>query len=55
MYKRECDGVSNGLTRMVPKMKDLFIIHDVWTKLNVMPAKIMQVGIFNVIIDNLCI
>ena len=46
MYKRECDRVSNGLTRMVPKMKEVFIIRDAWTKLNVTPAKIMQVGIF---------
>ena len=46
MYKRECDRVSNGLTRIIPKMKEVFIICDAWTKLNVMPAKIMQVGIF---------
>uniref|UniRef100_A0A1X7TDM0 Uncharacterized protein n=1 Tax=Amphimedon queenslandica TaxID=400682 RepID=A0A1X7TDM0_AMPQE len=42
LYKRECDRVSNGLTRMVPKMKEVFILCDAWTKLNVVPAKIMQ-------------
>lgn len=48
MYRRECDRVSKGLTRMVPKMKEAFIIRDSWTKLNVTPAKIMQVSSYYV-------
>lgn len=44
MYKRECDRVENGSTRMVPKLKEIHIIRDSWTKLNVTPAKIMQVS-----------
>ena len=43
MYERECARVKNGETRMVPKLKEAFIIRDSWTKLNVSPAKIMQV------------
>ena len=43
LYDRECDRLSKGLTRMVPKMKEVYIIRDAWTKLNVTPAKIMQV------------
>jgi hypothetical protein len=44
MYQRECDRVNKGLTRMVPKMKEVFVIRDSWTELNVTPAKIMQVS-----------
>lgn len=43
MYERECKRVSIGLTRMVPKLKEVHVIRDSWTKLNVTPAKIMQV------------
>ena len=44
LYKRDCERVSKGLTRMVPKMKEAYVIRDAWTKLNVAPAKIMQVA-----------
>ena len=50
MYQRECDRASKGLTRMVPKMKEVFVIRDSWTKLNVAPAKIMQVIVAIIII-----
>jgi len=43
MYERECNRVSNGIARMVPKLWETHIIRDSWTKLNVSPAKIMQV------------
>ena len=43
MYERECTRVNKGLTRMVPKLKEVHMIRDSWTKLNVTPAKIMQV------------
>ena len=43
MYERECNRVSNGIARMVPKLRETHIIRDSWTKLNVSPAKIMQV------------
>ena len=37
--------MDNGLARMVPKLRETHIIRDSWTKLNVKPAKIMQVFI----------
>ena len=43
MYKRKCDRVGKNLTRMVPKLKEIHKIQDSWTKLNVAPAKNMQV------------
>ena len=43
MYERECQRVRNGNARMVPKLREVHIIRDSWTKLNVSPAKIMQV------------
>ena len=43
MYDRECSRVAKGLARMVPKLRETHIIRDSWTKLNVAPAKIMQV------------
>ena len=43
LYGRECDRMKSGLTRMVPRLKEIHIIRDSWTKLNVTPAKIMQV------------
>ena len=45
LYKRDCERVSKKFTRMVPKMKEAYVIRDAWTKLNVAPAKIMQVRI----------
>ena len=33
---------------MVPKLHESFVLHDSWTKLNVMPAKIMQVSSQNI-------
>ena len=43
MYKRECEKMAKGLARSVPKLREIHIIRDAWTKLNVAPAKIMQV------------
>lgn len=50
LYERECDRVKNGMTRMVPKLKEVHVIRDSWTKLNVTPAKIMQVCTYSVYI-----
>ena len=41
LYKRELARV--GCTRMVPKLKKEHCLRDAWNKLNVHPAKIMQV------------
>ena len=39
LYSRECKRRSNGHARMVPKLRETYILRDSWTKLNVMPAK----------------
>ena len=48
LYERECDRIHRGLTRMVPKLKEVHIIRDSWTKLNITPAKIMQVCTYTI-------
>ena len=45
MWIRECDKKKTGHARMVPKLRESHIVRDSWTKLNVAPAKIMQVYI----------
>lgn len=49
MYERECQRVGHGNARMVPKLREVHIIRDSWTKLNVSPAKIMQVRSIHVV------
>ena len=36
----------NGISRRVPGLKYAHIVCDSWTRLNVLPAKIMQVILF---------
>ena len=43
LYKREVCRAKQQLTRMVPRLKEVHCLRDAWTKLNVSPAKIMQV------------
>ena len=43
MYRRECKRRDSGYARMIPKLHETHILRDSWTKLNVIPAKIMQV------------
>ena len=43
MYQREVSRAKQQLTRMVPRLKEVHCVRDAWTKLNVSPAKIMQV------------
>ena len=45
MFARECERRNTGQARMVPKLRETHVIRDSWTKLNVSPAKIMQVRI----------
>lgn len=45
MYKRELVRVQQNCTRMVPWLKETHCLQDAWTKLNVLPAKTMQVSI----------
>ena len=44
MWGRECTRAERGEMRKVPKLLPSYIERDAWTKLNVAPAKIMQVG-----------
>jgi len=43
LYKHELVRVSNNQARMVPRLREANCLRDSWTKLNVLPAKIMQV------------
>ena len=47
LYTRECSRRDVGTARMVPKLRESYVLRDSWTKLNVMPAKIMQVSLLN--------
>ena len=44
LYKRELVRASNNQARMVPRLREAHCLCDSWTKLNVLPAKIMQVN-----------
>ena len=44
LYFRECQRRDQGHARMIPKLREVHVLRDAWTKLNVLPAKIMQVG-----------
>ena len=46
LYKRELVRVKHNQARMVPRLREAHILRDSWTKLNVLPAKIMQVSNF---------
>jgi len=46
MYTREVDRARQQQTRMIPRLKEVHVIRDAQTKLNVSPAKIMQVCCF---------
>ena len=43
LYFRECQRRDKEHARMVPKLCEPYVLRDAWTKLNVLPAKIMQV------------
>ena len=45
MWQREIQRAKTGLMCEVPQLKDSYIKRDSWTRLNVAPAKIMQVHV----------
>ena len=47
LYKRECVRRDSGHARMVPKLREAYMLRDSWMKLNVMSAKIIQVVIIS--------
>ena len=44
LLKREIQRIQSGQLARVPGLKESFVHRDSWTRLNVKPAKIMQVG-----------
>ena len=50
VYRMDMKRAKNGQTRKVPKLKYSYIVRDSWTRLNVLPAKIMQVSMKLIII-----
>ena len=43
LYQRECWKRNSGAAEMVPKLREIHCLRDLWTKLNIHPTKIMQV------------
>ena len=43
VYKYDLSRAKCGISRRVPSLKFSYIVQDAWTRLNVLPAKIMQV------------
>lgn len=44
VFEVDMKRAKSGLSRRVPGLKYSYIVRDSWTRLNVLPAKIMQVG-----------
>lgn len=43
LYQREVERMKTGQATRVPKLRESHIIRDSWTRLNVLPSKVMQV------------
>ena len=43
VYKSDLNRAKCGISRRVPGLKFSHVVRDSWTRLNVLPAKIMQV------------
>ena len=43
VYRSDLSRAKCGISRRVPNLKYSHIVRDAWTRLNVLPAKIMQV------------
>ena len=46
VYRSDLARARRGLSRCVPGLKYSHIVRDAWTRLNVLPAKIMQVLLY---------
>lgn len=44
VFQMDIRRAKSGLTRRVPGLKYCHVVRDSWTRLNVLPAKIMQVN-----------
>ena len=47
VFTQEMEKAEIGMSRKVPGLKYAYVYRDNWTRLNVRPAKIMQVCIIN--------
>lgn len=45
VFKVDLKRAKSGLSRRVPGLKYSYIVRDSWTRLNVLPAKIIQVHV----------
>jgi hypothetical protein len=45
VYRSDLSRAKCGVSRHVPNLKYSYVIRDAWTRLNVLPAKIMQVTV----------
>ena len=43
MFTREVQRARAGVPRRIPGLRESYVYRDIWTRLNVRPAKIMQV------------
>lgn len=43
MFTREVQRARAGIPRRIPGLRESYVYRDIWTRLNVRPAKIMQV------------
>lgn len=55
VYRVDMMRAKKGQSRMVPKLKYSYIVRDAWTRLNVLPAKIMQVSQYKIIEIHVCL
>ena len=49
VYKSDMSRARCGISRRVPVLKYAHIVRDAWTRLNVLPAKIMQVLVISLL------
>ena len=48
LHTRELERIKAGQCSRVPKLKESYVQRDSWTRLNVLPSKVMQVSKINV-------
>ena len=52
VYRSDLARARHGISRRVPGLKYSHIVRDAWTRLNVLPAKIMQVHTYMIMKNN---
>ena len=49
VYESDLYRAQHGIGQQVPGLKYTHVVHDSWTRLNVLPTKIMQVCQWNIV------